>query len=63
MMDDMLVFDNVRYSRPDAYKAGLVDEDGNLLATKQVPSFTAVSKEAYDETAVEADKPKKEDED
>lgn len=41
----MLIIDNIRFARPDAYKAGLVEEDGNLLATKQMPSFTAVRKD------------------
>lgn len=51
----MLIIDNVRYSRPDAYKAGLVDKDGNLLTTKQVSSSVAVRKDTGEETAA-ADK-------
>lgn len=65
MNNDMLIIDSVRYSRPDAYKAGLVDEDGNLLVTKQVPSSMAVCKDkgTVGETVIEADNPKEEAED
>lgn len=61
----MLIIDSVRYSRPDAYKAGLVDEDGNLLVTKQVPSSMAVRKDkgTGGENVIEADNPKEEAED
>lgn len=61
----MLIIDSVRCSRPDAYKAGLVDEDGNLLVTKQVSSSMAVRKDKGTgrETVIEADNPKEEAED
>ena len=56
-MEEMLIIDNVRYTRPDAYRAGLIDEDGNLLITKQVPSTTATRKDTGKKTPVTEDNP------
>ena len=56
-MEEMLIIDNVRYTRPDAYRAGLIDEDGNLLITKQVPSTMATRKDTGKKTPITEDNP------
>ena len=57
MEEEMLIIDSVRYTRPDAYRARLIDEDGNLLITKQVPSTTAIRKDTGKKTPITEDNP------